>query len=66
MNLRTHDEVALIQALRKQAREAGMFVVEKADAFLLYRETPPRNVLVGKRSSLDGLRRLVRGAAGKH
>lgn len=37
-----------------------------SDAFLLYRETPPRNVLVGKRSSLDGLRRLVRAASGKH
>jgi hypothetical protein len=66
MNLTTHDDVALIHALRKEASSAGMFVVEKADAFLLYRETPPRNVLVGKRSSLDGLRRLVRSAAGKH
>lgn len=66
MNLQTHAEVALIHDLRKQAREAGMFVVEKPDALLLYRETPPRNVLVGKCSSLDGLRRLVRRAAGKH
>ena len=66
MNLTTHDDVKLIHDLRKEASSAGMFVVEKADAFLLYRETPPRNVLVGKRSSLDGLRRLVRSAAGKH
>ncbi|MFH2082049.1 MAG: hypothetical protein ABIK08_11260 [Pseudomonadota bacterium] len=66
MNLHTHKEVALIHDLRKQANDAGMFVVEKPDAFLLYRWSMPRNVLVGKRSSLDGLRRLVRVAAGKH
>lgn len=66
MKLTTHEEVAQIHALRKTARDAGLFVVEKADAFLLYRETPPQNVLVGKRSTLDGLKRLVRSAAGKH
>lgn len=66
MNLTTHTDVALIHDLRKQARDAGLFVVEKADAFLLYRATAPHNVLVGKRSTLDGLRRLVRSAAGKH
>ena len=66
MNLTTCADVALIHDLRRQAREAGMFVVEKADTFLLYRASAPNNVLVGKRSTLDGLRRLVRGAAGKH
>lgn len=66
MKLTTHKEVAQIHALRKTARDAGLFVVEKADAFLLYRETAPHNVLVGKRSTLDGLKRLVRSAAGKH
>lgn len=62
----THAQVKQIHDLRKQANEAGLFVVEKADAFLLYRCAHPNNVLVGKRSSLDGLRRLLRTAAGKH
>lgn len=66
MKLTTHDEVKQIHTLRKTARESGLFVVEKADAFLLYRATAPQNVLVGKRSTLDGLSRLLRRAAGKH
>lgn len=66
MNTMIHAEVKQIHDLRKQASEAGLFVVEKADAFLLYRCAFPRNVLVGKRTSLDGLKRLVRSAAGKH
>lgn len=66
MKLTTHAEVALIHGLRKQARDAGMFVVEKPDAWLLYRETPPHNVLVGKRSSLTGLKRLLATATRTH
>lgn len=66
MKLTVHNEVALIHGLRKQARTAGMFVVEKPDAWLLYRESPPHNVLVGKRSTLAGLRRLLRAAAVRH
>lgn len=66
MKLTTHDDIALIHDLRKEASSAGMFVAEKADAFLLYRCASPRNVLVGKRSTLDGLRRLVRSAARNH
>jgi hypothetical protein len=66
MNLTTHAEVALIHDLRREARAAGLFVVEKGDAFLLYREAAPCNVLVGKRRTLAGLRRLVRSAAAHH
>lgn len=66
MKLTTHDDIALIHDLRKEANSAGMFVAEKPDAFLLYRWASPRNVLVGKRSTLDGLRRLVRSAARNH
>lgn len=66
MNTMTHAEVKQIHDLRKQASEAGMFVVEKPDAFLLYRSGNPRNVLVGKRSTLDGLKRLVRSASRNH
>ena len=59
MNLTTCADVALIHTLRRQAREAGMFVVEKSDTFLLYRETHPHNVLIGRRASLAGLKRLL-------
>ena len=66
MKLTTHAEVKAIHDLRREARESGMYVVEKANAFLLYRATAPNNVLVGKRSSLAGLKRLVKAAAGRH
>lgn len=66
MNLTTPADVALIHDLRRQAREAGMFVVEKADTFLLYRETAPQNVLVGRRASLSGLKRLLASATRTH
>lgn len=59
----THTQVAQIHELRAQAKKAGLFVVEKADRFLLYREMPPRNVLVGAPSTLAGLKRLISRAS---
>lgn len=59
----THDEVKQIIEARRQAKAAGMFVVEKSGKFLLYRELKPRNVLVGYRTSLADFTRLVATAA---
>lgn len=48
------------------AREAGCFIVERGGyddkVFLLYRECQPRNVLVGKRSSVEGILSLTKKA----
>lgn len=60
----THEEVKQLIDLRRQAKAAGMFVVEKAGKFLLYRECRPRNVRIGARSKLADFKRLVATAAG--
>jgi hypothetical protein len=48
------------------AREGGCFIAERGGyddkVFLLYRECQPRNVLVGKRSTIDGILSLVKKA----
>jgi len=48
------------------AKEGGCFIVERGGyddkVFLLYRECQPRNVLVGKRSTIDGILSLVKKA----
>lgn len=59
----THEEVKQIIDARRQARAAGMFVVEKPGKFLLYRELKPKNVLVGTRANLADFKRLVAKAA---
>jgi hypothetical protein len=59
----THEDIVNLNAARSAARMAGMFVVEKAGKFLLYRLCRPRNVLVGSRQKADDLRRLVTRAA---
>jgi hypothetical protein len=48
------------------AKEGGCFIVERGGCddkiFLLYRECQPRNVLVGKRSSVEGILSLTKKA----
>jgi hypothetical protein len=48
------------------AKEGRCFILERggvgAPYWLLYRECYPRNVLVGKRSSIDGILSLVNKA----
>lgn len=48
------------------AKEGRCFIVERGGyddkVFLLYRECQPRNVLVGKRSTIDGILSLVKKA----
>ena len=48
------------------AKEGGCFIVEKGGydnkEFLLYRECQPRNVFVGKRSTVEGILSLTKKA----
>lgn len=48
------------------AKEHGCFVVEKGGyndkKYLLYRECKPANVFIGRRSSVDGILKLVKVA----
>ena len=48
------------------AKEGGCFIVEKGGydnkEYLLYRECKPRNVFVGKRSSVEGILSLTKKA----
>lgn len=48
------------------AQDHGLFVVEKAGTYLVYRRTPIHNTFIGKRSTVSGLRTLVRKAANYH
>lgn len=66
MNLTTHDELKLYYGLRKEADAAGLFVIEKDREFLLFRQMPDRNVVIAKPRTLEGLKRAVCRAAGKH
>lgn len=55
----TRTDVIAIRAAKAAARAAGMFVVEKAGEFLLYRECRPRNVFVGPCATPAELQRMV-------
>lgn len=55
----TRTDVIAIRAAKAAARAAGMFVVEKAGKFLLYRECRPRNVLVAPCATPAELQALV-------
>ncbi|THF61434.1 hypothetical protein E6C76_20350 [Pseudothauera nasutitermitis] len=68
---RRHTPLQQLKEAKQIARDHGLFVAEKKDirghtAYLLYRETPTRNVFVGKRSSPEGIRALVCKAANFH
>ncbi|AFB83338.1 hypothetical protein KAK25_00050 [Pseudomonas phage vB_Pae-Kakheti25] len=52
----------LIDEARSIARSKRCFVVTKSGYWLLYRESVPRNVCVGKRSSASALLQLAKKA----
>lgn len=57
---------ACLAAARSMARRAGLFVVEKPDCFLLYREIKHgKNECVGRRRSAKDLFYLVRKSTRK-
>jgi len=48
------------------AKEGGFFIVEKGGydnkEYLLYRECRPRNIFIGKRSTVEGILKLTKKA----
>jgi len=61
-----YSELTKLKHAKAIAREGRCFIVEMGGydnkKFLLYRECTPRNVLVGKRSSVDGILALTKKA----
>lgn len=58
-----HTPAQQYKEAREIARANGMFVVEKPGRFLLYRESKPRNLYLGFRSSVSEFRRFVESCA---
>ena len=60
-----HDLTKLKHA-KAIAKEGGCFIIEKGGyddkVYILYRECQPRNVFVGKRSSVEGILSLTKKA----
>jgi len=61
-----YQDITKLKHAKMIAKEGGCFIVERGGyddkVFLLYRECQPRNVLVGKRSTIDGILSLVKKA----
>lgn len=49
----------VLKEAKQIARDHGCFVVEKGGRFLLYRQTPTRNVFIGQRGTPTALRAYV-------
>lgn len=60
---RQHNPLQQWKEAKQIASDYNMFIVEKGDAYLLYRKTP-RPVYIGKRGSVEGIRTLVEKCAG--
>ena len=61
-----YSELKKLKHAKAIAKEGRCFIVERGGydnkVFILYRECQPRNVLVGKRSTVDGILSLVKKA----
>lgn len=62
----TYADITKLKHAKTIAKENGCFIVERGDydnkIYLLYRECSPRNVLVGKRSTIAGILSLAKKA----
>ena len=62
----TYSDATKLKHAKTIAKEGKCFIVERGDIgeryYLLYRECSPRNVLVGKRSSIAGILAFVKKA----
>jgi hypothetical protein len=62
----TYQDITKLKHAKTIAKEGACFIVERGDydnkVYLLYRECSPRNVLVGKRSTVEGIFSLVKKA----
>lgn len=61
-----YNELTKLKHAKQIAKDGGCFIVEcgniESRFYLLYRECQPRNVFVGKRSSIDGILKLAKVA----
>ena len=61
-----YQDLTKLRHAKMIAKEGGCFIVEKGGCdnkeFLLYRECQPRNVFVGKRSTVEGILSLTKKA----
>lgn len=59
-----YQDLTKLRHAKMIAKEGGCFIVEKGGydnkEFLLYRECQPRNVFVGKRSTVEGILSLTK------
>lgn len=59
-----YSDLAKLKTAKAIAADAGLFIVEKPDAYLLYRERKDaRNEYLGRRASVDGLLSFVKKVA---
>ena len=62
----TYQDLTKLKHAKMIAKEGGCFIVEKGGyddkVYILYRECQPRNVLVGKRSTVEGILSLTKKA----
>ena len=62
----TYSELTKLKHAKAIAKEGKCFIVERGDyynkEYILYRECSPRNIRVGKRSTIDGILSLVKKA----
>lgn len=63
---RRHGPIQQLKEAKQLARDHGCFVLERGDTYLLYRVQPGGNVLIGRRKSCAGIRRLVCRATDFH
>lgn len=63
---RQHTPLQQFREAKQIASDHGLLVVEKAGRFLLYRNSPERQVYLGFRTTAAGLRRFVCNAANFH
>ena len=61
-----HSPLQQIKEAKQIARDHGMYVVEKAGSFILYRKTDTGSVRIGARSTPGGLRQFVCRCANFH
>ncbi len=61
-----YSDLTKLKHAKAIAKQGNCFIVERGGydnkVFLLYRECQPRNVLVGKRSTVDGILSLTKKA----
>lgn len=63
---RRHTPLQQFKEAKTTAQEHNMFVTEKAGTYMLFRRCGAYNTLIGKRTTVGGLRSLVFNAAKVH